>query len=154
MKREYPVQPIIGVGGVIFRDRSVLLALRGREPGKGQWSLPGGAVELGESLQEALKREIWEEASLRIEIGGLVRVLERIIRDPDGRVRFHYVIADYWGRAVSGELRAGSDIDDARFFDLGTIGDMPVHEEVKETVFRGLRMREARGRGEEEIDPA
>jgi 8-oxo-dGTP diphosphatase len=149
MKREYPEHPIIGVGGVIFRESAVLLALRGQEPGKGEWSLPGGAVELGESLTDALKREIGEEVSIGIEIGGLIRVLERIIYDREKRVRFHYVIADYWGWTVSGEPRAASDIRDARFFDLNRIGEMAIHEDVKETVLMGVRMREDRaGAGE------
>jgi mutator protein MutT len=96
MKREYPEHPIMGVGGVIFHDQSVLLVRRNQEPAIGQWSLPGGAVELGETLDEALKREIQEEVSIKIEIGGLVRVLDRIIYDQEKRIRFHYVIADYW----------------------------------------------------------
>ncbi len=78
MKREYPEAPIVGVGGVIFQDSTVLLVKRGQEPGKGQWSLPGGVMELGETLTEALKREILEEVSIGIEIGGLVKVLDPV----------------------------------------------------------------------------
>ena len=97
MKREYPEAPIVGVGGVIFKDSSVLLVKRGQEPGKGQWSLPGGAVELGETLTHALKREILEEASINIEVGGLIRLLDRIVHDRQKRVQYHYVIVDKWG---------------------------------------------------------
>lgn len=143
MTREYPQRPILGVGGVIFKGSSVLLALRGQEPGKGEWSLPGGAVELGESLIDALRREIEEEVSIRVEIGGLIRLVERIIQDREQRVQYHYVIADYWGWMVFGEPRAGSDIRDARFFDVNRIKDMPIHRDVKETVFMALKMRDA-----------
>ncbi|MFH1490346.1 MAG: NUDIX domain-containing protein, partial [Pseudomonadota bacterium] len=97
MKREYPESPIVGVGAVIFKDNKVLLVKRAKEPGKGLWSLPGGALELGESLVDGLKREISEEVSIEIEVGGLVRVLDRILRDQEERVRYHYVIVDYWG---------------------------------------------------------
>jgi mutator protein MutT len=141
MKREYPEHPIMGVGGVIFHDQSVLLVRRNQEPAIGQWSLPGGAVELGETLDEALKREIQEEVSIKIEIGGLVRVLDRIIYDQEKRIRFHYVIADYWGWMVSGEPHPASDISDARFVSLGQVQKMGVHEEVEETIVMGFDMR-------------
>jgi 8-oxo-dGTP diphosphatase len=140
--REYPERPIPGVGGVIFEGQSVLLAKRAREPSLGLWSLPGGAVELGETLEEALKREIHEETSINIEIGGLVRLLDRIVYDREGRVRFHYVIADYWGWHVSGRLRADSDISDARFMEIDRIREAGLDREVEETIFMGLRMRE------------
>ncbi len=141
MKREYPEHPIMGVGGVIFHDQSVLLVRRNQEPAIGQWSLPGGAVELGETLNEALKREIQEEVSIKIEIGGLVRVLDRIIYDQEKRIRFHYVIADYWGWMVSGEPHPASDISDARFVSLGQVQKMGVHKEVEETILMGFDMR-------------
>ena len=141
MKREYPEHPVIGVGGVIFRDQSVLVVKRNQEPGKGQWSLPGGAVELGETLNEALKREIQEEVSIKIEIGGLVRVVDRFIYDQEKRIRFHYVIADYWGWMVSGEPHPASDISDARFVSLGQVQKMGVHKEVEETILMGFDMR-------------
>ncbi|UCF55791.1 MAG: NUDIX hydrolase [Deltaproteobacteria bacterium] len=141
MKREYPEHPIIAVGGIIFHGQSVLLVKRNREPGKGQWSLPGGAVELGETLKEALKREISEEVSIKIEIGGLVRLLDRIIEDPENRIRFHYVIADYWGWKVSGQSHPASDISDARFVPLKEIQKMEIHEEVEKTILMAVKMR-------------
>src|SRR3989304_272920 len=97
VRREYPNSPIIGVGAIIFNGDQVLLAKRGQEPGKGLWTLPGGVVELGECLEEAVKREILEELSVEIRICGLVRLLDRIVRDEAGKIRYHYVIADYWG---------------------------------------------------------
>ena len=142
MKREYPEAPIVGVGGVIFQGDAVLLVKRGKEPGKGQWSLPGGAVELGEALIDALKRELKEEVSIKIRIGGLVRVLDRIVHDQDLSVRFHYVIVDYWGFFLSGSPRAGSDIIDARFVSMHQAQDMGVHREVIETVRMAVAMKD------------
>lgn len=142
LRREYPEQPIIGVGGIIFRGRKVLLVRRAKSPGKGQWSLPGGAIELGETLEEALKREVFEEISIHVEIKGFVRLLDRILYDDHDRIRFHYVIADYWGRFLSGRLRADSDISDAKFFTLDQIRNMDIDGDVKDTVAMAVRLRE------------
>jgi ADP-ribose pyrophosphatase YjhB (NUDIX family) len=147
MKREYPEAPIVGVGGVIFKDSLVLMVKRGQEPGKGQWSLPGGAVELGETLTHALIREILEEVSIDIEVGGLVRLLDRIIHDRQKRVQYHYVIADYWGWMVSGKLSPGSDVSDARFVTLNQLKKMGVHNLVLETVHTAVVMRTDRDDG-------
>ena len=141
MKREYPESPIVGVGGVIFKDTSVLLAKRNKEPGKGQWSLPGGAVELGETLTEALAREIAEEISIEIEIGGLVRVLDRIIHDQEKRVKYHYVIVDYWGLMVSGQPAPATDVIDARLVKLSQLKEWGITSEVEETILMAERMR-------------
>ncbi len=149
MKREYPEYPIIGVGGVIFHGSSVLLVKRGQEPGMGQWSLPGGAVELGETLINALRREIEEEVSIKIKIGGLVRILDRIVYDQDKKIRFHYVIADYWGWMVSGQPHPASDISDARFLTLKEVQKLGPHRQVVETILMALKMR--RHREEEEV---
>ena len=142
MKREYPESPIIGVGGVIFSERSVLLVKRAQEPGKGSWSLPGGIVELGETLEDALVREILEEASIKAEICGLVKVIDRIIYDDEKRVRFHYVIADYWGRLVSGVPQPHSDVSEAGFIPIDLIREMRVGREVEEVILMGRKMAE------------
>ncbi|MBN1103911.1 MAG: NUDIX hydrolase [Deltaproteobacteria bacterium] len=144
MRREYPEAPIMGVGGIVFQGESVLLGKRAKEPGKGSWTLPGGAVELGETLEDAVKRELLEEASITIRIGGLARLLERIVRDEAGRVRYHYIIADYWAWRVSGELRPGSDISDARFVPLNGMHGMGLAREVVETILTAARMRNLR----------
>ena len=141
MKREYPDRPIVGVGGVIFDGATVLLARRNQDPGKGEWSLPGGAVELGERVVDALKREIGEEVGITVEIGGLIRVLDRIIYDQAKRVRFHYVIADYWGWRVAGEPQPASDISDVRFVPLNQLAEMRVHPEVEETILMAEKLR-------------
>ena len=139
-KREYPERPIIGVGGVIFDGPTVLLVKRNKEPGKGEWSLPGGAVELGETLVDGLKREVWEEACIRIEVGGLVRVLDRIVYDSDRRVQYHYVLADYWGRMISGLPRPASDISDLCFVPMEKVAALDIHEDVRETIFMAHAM--------------
>lgn len=114
MTREYPAAPLIGVGGVIVQDGHVLLVRRGREPLKGHWSVPGGLVELGESLHTGLIREVLEETGLIVEPVELIELLDRIHRDGE-RVRYHYVIADYLCRVTGGLLLAASDADEVRW---------------------------------------
>jgi len=114
MGREYPEMPMIGVGAVIVDHGRVLLVRRGHEPLLGRWSLPGGLIELGETLQSALVREVWEETGLMVEPVELVELIDSIHRDGE-RVRFHFVIADYLCRVKGGALRAASDADEARW---------------------------------------
>ena len=142
MKREYPERPIVAVGGIIFHEDTVLLVKRDKEPGKGQWSIPGGAVKLGERLEEALRREIHEEVSIEIEIGGLVKLLDRVVKDKWRRVQYHYVIADYWGWKVSGQPHAASDISDARFVTLKEARKLGMHEELEATILMAMKMRD------------
>ena len=147
MRREYPDAPIIGVGGVIFKDNSVLLVKRDQEPGKGQWSLPGGVVELGETLTDALKREILEEVSINIEIVDLVRLLDRILHDRKKKVQYHYVILDYWGWMISGKLSPASDVSDARFVTLSQLKNMGTHHLVEDTIRMAIGMRTSQVEG-------
>jgi ADP-ribose pyrophosphatase YjhB (NUDIX family) len=116
MAREFPEMPLVGVGAVIVEDGRVLLVQRGREPLKGQWSLPGGLIEIGESLHAGVIREVREETGLEVEPVELIELLDRIHRDGD-RVRFHYVIADYLCRVSGGTLQAASDADAVRWVD-------------------------------------
>jgi 8-oxo-dGTP diphosphatase len=113
--RVYPDRPVVSVGAVVIDDDRVLLVKRGHEPLKGAWSLPGGVVEIGESLQGALIREVREETCLDVEVGAVVDVLDRISRDEAQRIEYHYVIVDYLCRAVGGALACASDADDARW---------------------------------------
>jgi ADP-ribose pyrophosphatase YjhB (NUDIX family) len=114
MQREFPETPLVGVGAVVVRQGRVLLVRRGQEPLKGQWSLPGGLLEVGESLTAGVKREVREETGLNVEPLELIELLDRIHRDGE-RIRYHYVIADYLCRVVDGELNAASDADAVRW---------------------------------------
>jgi 8-oxo-dGTP diphosphatase len=114
MQREYPEAPLLGVGAVVVDRGRVLLVQRGTEPARGQWSLPGGLVEIGESLSNAVAREVREETGLDVEPVELIELLDRIYREGE-RVRYHYVIADYLCRVKGGELCAGSDAAQVRW---------------------------------------
>ena len=105
--RRHPERPIVGIGAVVFDADRVLLVKRGREPLKGQWSLPGGAVEVGESLETAVAREVLEETDLHVEVGPVIEVLDRIQRGSDGRVEYHFVIVDYLCRPRGGTVNRG-----------------------------------------------
>ncbi len=115
IKRYYPDQPLVGVGAVVFKDAEVLLVRRGQEPAINSWSLPGGLVELGETLTAAIHRELAEETGLSVTLLGVSAVLERVFPDPDGRIAYHYVLVDYLCDYLDGELTAGSDITAAQF---------------------------------------
>jgi len=114
MQREYPLAPLVGVGAVVEDRGRVLLVRRGREPLKGEWSLPGGMLELGEGLEAGVAREVREETGLEVEVVELVELLDRIHREGE-RVRYHYVIADYLCRVTGGMLKAASDAEAVRW---------------------------------------
>jgi 8-oxo-dGTP diphosphatase len=108
--RRYPPYPLLGVGALIFDGEHILLAERGKEPLKGWWSLPGGLVETGESLQDAVRREVLEETGLVVEPDGVFEIFERIMRDEAGAAEYHYVLIDYICRVAGGTLAAGDDV--------------------------------------------
>jgi 8-oxo-dGTP diphosphatase len=142
--RQYPERPIVGVGAVIVMDGRVVLIRRRYEPLKGQWSLPGGGVEVGETLEAAVTREIHEETGLEVEVGPVIEVFDRITRDPDQRVRYHYVLVDYLCFQVGGELRAGSDVDDAVLVAPGELGPYRLTSKATAVIERALQLaREA-----------
>ena len=114
LKREFPDHPLVGVGGVVIHRGRVLLIRRGGEPLKGEWSIPGGLVELGEGLEEAARRELKEETGLDAKPFEVLEVFDRIFRER-GRVRYHFVIVDFACRLKSGRLRPGSDVLEARW---------------------------------------
>jgi 8-oxo-dGTP diphosphatase len=115
MKREYPDRPIVGVGAVIVDGGRVLLVRRGKPPLQGEWSLPGGVVEIGETLRAAAEREALEETALVVQAGEVLEVLDRIISGADGRTQYHYVLIDFLCHVQSGELRAGCDAAQAEW---------------------------------------
>ena len=141
MAHEFPDGPVVGVGAVVLhQDGRVLLVKRAHEPRKGEWSLPGGRVELGESLIDATRREIREETGLDIEVGPLIEVFDRIHRR-DGRVQYHFVIADYLARARGGELRASDDAEAVAWVSLGELEAYRVNEHVARVIRNGVAMR-------------
>jgi 8-oxo-dGTP diphosphatase len=132
------------VGAVIVDAGRVVLVKRGREPLKGQWSLPGGAVEVGETLESCVTREMQEETGLDVHVGPVIEVLDRITRDTDGRVRYHFVLVDYLCWPIAGVLRAGSDVEDAVLADPGDLDRFALTPQVKAVVARALALaREA-----------
>jgi len=108
--REYPERPLVGVGGVVISNGRALLVKRGGPPLEGQWSIPGGMLEVGETLLEGVRRELLEETGIDVRVGELIEVFERINRDGDGKARYHFVVLDYLCKAANGEARAGSDV--------------------------------------------
>ena len=119
--REFPERPILGVGAVVIDGNAVLLVRRAHEPLKGQWSVPGGAVEVGETLAAATAREVREETGVDVEVGPIVEVLDRVRLDADGRARFHYVLVDFLCRPTGGTARSGSDAEAVAWVDLGEL---------------------------------
>ena len=113
--REYPERPIVGVGAVIFDEDRVLLIRRGHAPMQGEWPLPGGALELGETLEDGVKREVLEETGLIVEPMAMIEAFDRIARDDAGRVQFHYVLVDYLCRIIGGSAACASDATDLRW---------------------------------------
>jgi ADP-ribose pyrophosphatase YjhB (NUDIX family) len=109
MIREYPDRPVVGVGAVIWRGEQVLLIRRGRPPRLGQWSLPGGAQHLGETLEEAIRREVREETGLGLTSLRFLTTVDLIDRDPEGRVRYHYTLVDFTAEAADGDPVPGDD---------------------------------------------
>ena len=138
MKREYPDNPLVGVGAVIIKESRVLLIQRGTPPLLGEWSLPGGVLECGETLREAVAREAREETGLVVEPGEMLGVYERVIRDDEGRVRYHYVLIDFLCRAVGGDLKAGSDAADVRWFTRDELPALNLAYDANDVVHKGL----------------
>jgi mutator protein MutT len=138
MATDYPVRPVVGVGAVIVRDGRALVVRRGHEPRKGEWSLPGGTVELGETLEDAVRREMKEETGLDIEVGAIIEVFDRIHRDADGRIRYHFVIVDYVCTAPGGEPIAGSDAEAVAWIAVDEIERYGINPHAARVIRRGL----------------
>jgi ADP-ribose pyrophosphatase YjhB (NUDIX family) len=141
MSREYPARPIIGVGTVVWHGDRVLLVQRGRPPRQGQWSLPGGAQQLGESLAEAARREILEETGVTVDLGDLIATVDSIERDADGRVRYHYTLVDFIAEAQTAALVPGDDAADARWFEPQEIEGLGLWSETLRIIELALARR-------------
>ncbi|HWY54754.1 MAG TPA: NUDIX hydrolase [Terriglobales bacterium] len=130
MKREYPDAPLIGVGAIIIERDRVILVKRAHPPLLGEWSIPGGLLEVGETLRQAAVREVLEETGLRVEVGELLGVFDRIVRDEDQRTLYHYVLIDFLCRRIAGELQAACDALEARWYTRGEIGNLSLAQDT------------------------
>ncbi|MCL4396716.1 MAG: NUDIX hydrolase [Chloroflexi bacterium] len=138
-RRDYPERPICAVGVVVRKEGAALLIRRGNPPRQGDWSLPGGAVELGETLREAADREVLEECGVEITLGDLVDTFEFVVRDGEGRVQFHYVILDYVANYHDGILRPASDVVDAQWVPLSALDAFELAPKTREVIEKAFR---------------
>ncbi|HET7221268.1 MAG TPA: NUDIX hydrolase [Vicinamibacterales bacterium] len=151
--RRYPSRPIVGVGAAVFASAAdaqqagwtghapelgVILVRRATEPLKGRWSLPGGAVEAGETLEAAIRREVLEETGLDVRVGSVVDVFDRILLDADGRAEYHFVLIDYVCRVRGGTLCAGSDVDDVVVADPDRLQPYQLTEKAIEVIGKAM----------------
>lgn len=139
--KEYPVRPALAVGAVVFKDNRVLLVKRGNPPGRGVWAIPGGSVELGETLQKAAEREIFEETGIIIKAGEPIFSFESIHRDDKGRVRFHYYIVDLAASYIRGEPTPGDDALDAGWISREALGRLNVTPSTLKLLDQTLNFR-------------
>jgi 8-oxo-dGTP diphosphatase len=138
--RKYPNRPFVGIGGVIVHEGRVVLVKRRFEPLAGQWSIPGGAVETGETLESCVAREMMEETGFTVEVGPVVEVLDRISHDDEGRVTYHFVLIDYLCRPIGGELRAGSDVAEAVLVEPSELGQFELTPIATSVIEKALEM--------------
>jgi mutator protein MutT len=138
--RRYPDRPYVGIGGIIVHEGRVVLVKRRFEPLAGQWSIPGGAVETGETLEACLVREMGEETGFLVQVGPVVEVLDRITHDDEGKVLYHFVLIDYLCWPVGGELRAGSDVAEAVLAEPSELAQYELTEKALAVIERALEM--------------
>ncbi len=146
--RIYPARPIVGVGAVVLDAGDVVLIRRRYEPLAGRWSLPGGTLEVGETLEVGVAREILEETGLEVRVGPVIEVFDRIIRDEDSRVRYHFVLIDYLCWPVGGQLQSGSDVDEAILVPVSQLEKFDLTEKAMGVIERALahEMERLKGR--------
>lgn len=138
MKREYPDTPHVGVGAIIIDGDRVALVKRGHQPLQGKWSIPGGVLEVGETLRKAAIREALEETGLTVEPGELLGVFERVLPDEQGRMQYHYVLIDFLCRRVSGDLTAGDDAEEVRWCKREELPEFGLSRETEEVIRKGF----------------
>ena len=138
MKREFPEVPLVGVGAIIIEEGRVLLVKRAHPPLQAQWSIPGGVLEVGELVREAAIREAREETGLIVEPGDLLGVYDRVLRDLEQRVQYHYVLIDFLCRRVGGELDAASDAAEVRWFTREELPALNLAEDTQDVIRKGF----------------
>lgn len=138
MKREYPDSPLVGVGAIIIEEERVVLVKRGHPPLAGEWSIPGGVLEVGETLREAAMREALEETGLTVEVGELLGVYDRVLRDADERTLYHYVLIDFLCRRIAGEPYGAGDADEARWFARDEVARLSLAKDTAEVIAAGF----------------
>ena len=140
MPREYPTHPLVGVGGVIVRDARVLVVRRATPPLLGEWSIPGGMLELGERMRDGVAREIREETGLTVAVGPVLDVFDSIFPDSDGRTQYHYVLIDFLCRPVEGTATAGSDVSEVRWVGADELAGLGMKQVTQEVIRKALGM--------------
>ena len=138
--REYPERPMVGVGGVVISEGRALLVRRGGAPLEGQWSIPGGMLEVGETTVGGSAARVAEETGIEVRVGDLIEVFERITPDEDGKTRYHFVVLDYLCEAVSGEARAGSDVTDVAWAVPSELAKYSLSETATRVIFKAFEM--------------
>ena len=154
MAREFPDRPVVGVGGVVIEDGRALLIKRGSEPLLGQWSIPGGTLELGESLQQGVARELLEETGLEVEVLDMIEAFDRIFLDPAAsdvtartRPKYHYVIVDYLCQRLAGEAKAGSDVTEIAYATEDELDKFHMTSTANRVLYRAFAMDRERRKG-------
>jgi len=138
MQREHPKQPLIGVGALIVENSRVVLIKRGKAPLLGEWSIPGGMLELGETLRQGAEREALEETGLVVRATELLGVFDRVVPDAEGKIVYHYVLIDFLCERISAELHAGADAADAKWFTPEEVAMLPLAEDTAEVIRAAL----------------
>lgn len=138
MRRDYPDRPLVGVGAVIVQNNRVVVVKRASEPLKGRWSIPGGMLELGETLRRGTAREALEETGLVVEVGEVLDVFDAIYTDPGGSTQYHYVLIDFVCYPIEGELRANSDAAEVRWACEGEIEQLGMTENTVKVINKAL----------------
>ena len=138
LDRTYPERPIVGVGAIIIHEDRVLVVRRATEPLKGEWSVPGGMLELGEKLKDGIVREVQEETGLVVEPTEVIEVIDSIFADPDGRTRYHYVLIDYLCSVISGEALAATDVSEVRWVRASELDSLNLRPITLAVIRKGL----------------